>query len=93
MSRSDTENWYTSALNNFKRIRSRHAKSDPCSLIEHYTDVVAEATTAAAIGHNIESDIPGVERFAKAADQLTSTATRAQRGAVKACSLGIRRRG
>lgn len=93
LSMSDAGNWLRSAKENFDRIRRTHAKKDPCVVIEHYTDVIAEATAAEAFAANTDADVPGIERVREAADALRSTATKAQRGAVKACSLGIRRRG
>lgn len=88
MSRSDAENWLQSAERNFKSIRSRVKSADPCSLIEHYTDVVAEATVAEACATQIEDNVP--KAIADRATKLMRTATRAQRGAVKACRLGVR---
>ncbi len=65
--------------------RSRHGRSDSCSLIEHYTDVVAEAVTAEAIAYEA-----GDRALATRANKLASTATHAQRGAVAACRRGVR---
>lgn len=90
--RSDSENYLVSAEGNFKRIRTTHARRNPCDLIEHYTDVIAEAATARAFARDVDDGVPGIARVADRADRLLRTATRAQRGAVKACSLGVRRR-
>lgn len=75
--------WLSSAESNFKRIRGRVSRSNPCGLIEHYTDVIAEATVASAMA--------GDDRqIGDRAEKLTRTATRAQRGAVKACQLSVK---
>lgn len=79
--------FYRSARTNFEQIRERHGRADSCGLIEHYTDVVAEATVAEAIAHEA-----GDDALASRARKLTSTATRAQRGATAACRLGVRTR-
>jgi hypothetical protein len=75
----------SSAHQNFQRIRSRHSRTDSCSLIEHYTDVVSEATVAEAIAFEA-----GDRALATRANKLASTATHAQRGAVAACRRGVR---
>ena len=83
---SGPEGWFQSARKNFDRIRARHSKSNPCSLIEHYTDVIAEATVASVLAASGSVT-------AEHAEKLTRTATRAQRGAVAACRLGRRGKG
>ena len=75
----------SSAHNNFQRIRERHSRSDSCGLVEHYTDVVAEATVAEAVAYEA-----GDDALHARARKLVSTATRAQRGATAACRLGVR---
>lgn len=79
------QRFMTSAHRNFQQIRSRHSRADSCSLIEHYTDVVSEATVAEAIAYEA-----GDRALATRANKLASTATRAQRGAVAACRRGVR---
>jgi hypothetical protein len=79
--------FYRSARTNFEQIRERHGRADSCGLVEHYTDVVAEATVAEAIAHEA-----GDDALTARARKLASTATRAQRGAVAACRLGVRTR-
>lgn len=79
------QGFMSSAHSNFVRTRARHASADSCGLIEHYTDVVAEASVAEAVAYEI-----GDDALAARARKLTSTATRAQRGAVAACRLGKR---
>jgi hypothetical protein len=79
------QNFMSSATNNFARIRERHSRADSCSLIEHYTDVVSEATVAEAVAYEAGDDV-----LAARARKLTSTATRAQRGAVAACRRGVK---
>jgi hypothetical protein len=81
------QSFMSSAQSNFNRIRERHGRADSCGLIEYYTDVVAESTTAEAVAYEI-----GDDALAARARKLTSTATRAQRGAVAACRLGVRTR-
>jgi hypothetical protein len=81
------EEFFSSAHQNFSRIRARHGRADSCGLIEHYTDVVAEASVAEAVAHEAGDSV-----LADRARKLTSTATRAQRGAVAACRLGARTR-
>lgn len=80
------EGWLDSAKSNFASIRRRHSRTNPCSLIEHYTDVVAEATVAEVLAHETSPTL------AAQAEKLTRTATRAQRGAVAACRQGVRDR-
>ena len=75
----------SSAASNFSRIRERHGRADSCGLIEHYTDVVSEASVAEAVAYEA-----GDDALAARARKLTSTATRAQRGAVAACRLGVK---
>lgn len=79
--------FYRSARTNFAQIRERHSRADSCGLIEHYTDVVAEAVTAEAVAHEA-----GDDALAERARKLASTATHAQRGAVQACRRGVRTR-
>ena len=81
------QSFMSSAQNNFNRIRERHGRADSCGLIEHYTDVVSEATVAEAVAYEA-----GDDALATRARKLTSTATRAQRGVVAACRLGVRTR-
>jgi len=85
--RALAQSFMSSAHQNFNRIRERHARADSCGLIEHYTDVVAEAVTAEAIAFEA-----GDRELSDRARKLASTATHAQRGAVKACRLGKRTR-
>lgn len=85
--RSLAESFFSSADQNFRRIRGRHAKSDACDLVEHYTDVVAEATVAEAVSYEA-----GDDALHARARKLVSTATRAQRGATAACRVGVRAR-
>jgi len=80
------ESFYQSAANNWTRIRKRHGRVNECSNIEHYTNVVTEASVAAVLAEHA-----GDTALERQADRLTSRATHAQRGAIKACSLGIRR--
>ena len=79
--------FFRSARTNFVSIRERHTKSDSCGSVEHYTDVVAEATVAEAIAHEA-----GDDALAERARKLARTAVHAQRGAVAACRRGIRTR-
>jgi len=79
------QSFMSSAANNFARMRERHSRVDSCSLIEHYTDVVSEATVASAVAHEA-----GDAALAARAQKLTSTATRAQRGVVAACRRGVK---
>lgn len=79
------QSFMSSAHNNFQRIRARHSRADSCALIEHYTDVVAEAITAEAVAFEA-----GDRALSDRARKLASTATRAQRGAVAACRLGVK---
>ena len=74
-------NWLNSASNNFDRIQQRGG--EPCGLVEHYTDVVAEATAAEALAHEA-SDEPTVQRASK----LASKATKEQRRVVRLCRRG-----
>lgn len=67
------ESWYNSAQANFDRVRRGNSRG--CAAIEHYTDVIAEATVAENMG-----SVP--------AAKLVRTATRAQRGAVALCRRG-----
>lgn len=83
--RSLAAGFYSSAQTNFQQIRERHGRADSCGLIEHYTDVVAEAVTAEAVAFEA-----GDRDLASRARKLASTATRAQRGAVAACRRGVR---
>jgi len=78
------DDWLRSAEKNFASILGRKRRSNPCSLIGHYTDVAAEATAAEALAAEA-----GVNGVATRASKLASTATRAQRGAVEACRRGI----
>ncbi len=73
--------WFSSAVDNFTRIR--RGKQRGCSAVEHYTDVVAEATAAEAMAHE-----SGAHTLAKQANKLRKTATQAQRGAVALCRRG-----
>lgn len=77
--------FYRSARTNFEHIRERNAKSDSCGSVEHYTDVVAEATVAEAVAHEA-----GDDALAERARKLARTAVHAQRGAVMACRRGVR---
>jgi hypothetical protein len=83
--RALAQNFMSSAHSNFQRIRERHGRSGSCSLIEHYTDVVAEAVTAEAIAFEA-----GDRALSDRARKLASTATHAQRGAVAACRRGVK---
>jgi hypothetical protein len=69
--------WLSSATKNFQRIRSRR-NTDGCDAIEHYTDVIAEATAASATA-------PSGSATATRAERLASEATHAQRQAVQVC--------
>lgn len=73
--------WYVSAGRNFDRIRA--GKQRGCSAVEHYTDVVVEATVAETLAVMEQRPV----LVAKAA-KLARTATRAQRGAVALCRRG-----
>lgn len=79
------QQFLSSAHSNFNRIRERHGRADSCGLIEHYTDVVSEATVAEAVAYEA-----GDHDLSARALKLARTATRAQRGAVAACRLGKR---
>lgn len=68
--------WLTSASKNFSRIQK--GRGSACSQIEHYTDVVAEATAAAAVADEGSA-------VARRAENLAREATQAQRLAVTAC--------
>ncbi len=72
--------WLSSASKNFARIKSRSkgGNAGSCSQIEHYTDVVAEATAAEALA-------PEGSAIAKRASNLAREATHAQRLAVQTC--------
>lgn len=72
--------WFNSANNNFRRIQGRAGRpgSGDCSTIEHYTDVIAEATAAEALA-------PRGSAIATRADNLRRQATHAQRAAVQVC--------
>lgn len=79
--------WLSSAVTNFRRIQTRNTTANnPCGAIEHYTDVVAEATAAEAVAG------PG-SAVARRASNLASEATRAQRTAVIACRHQAKRGG
>lgn len=84
--RALAQNFYSSAWNNFTQGERERGRPNPCRLIEHYTDVVAEASVASAVAHEA-----GDNALAERALKLASTATHAQRGAVAACRLGARR--
>lgn len=73
--------FYTSAVNNFTRIRQGQTRG--CAAIEHYTDVVVEAATAETLAHSARDT-----QLAKNAAKLQRTATNAQRGAVALCRRG-----
>ena len=86
--------WFTSATNNFDRIlRNDSYLERPCSVIEHFTDVIVEANVA-----EVEATHAGHGRQADAAEKLASQATKFQRDAVQACQInsgrlnGARRR-
>lgn len=83
--RALAQNFLSSAQQNFNRIRERHGRADSCGLIEHYTDVVAEAVTAEAVAFEA-----GDRDLSDRARKLASTATHAQRGAVAACRRGVK---
>jgi hypothetical protein len=84
--KTEAGRFFASATDNFHRIRARSAgrrgteRHNPCSDVEHYTDVIAEATVATVMAGNDDG-------LANRADKLRATATRAQRGAVAACAL------
>lgn len=73
--------FYRSAVDNFQRIR--RGKQRGCAAIEHYTDVVAEASAAEMLAESA-----GQRAISHPAAKLVSTATRAQRGAVALCRRG-----
>lgn len=75
------ESWFRSARTNFDAIRKRHSRVGACGLVEHYTDVIAEATVASVLA--AKGSVTQEH-----ADKLAKTATRAQRGAVAACRRG-----
>lgn len=75
-SASSAMSWFNSANNNFRRIQGR--RGNDCSTIEHYTDVIAEATAAEALA-------PRGSAIATRADNLRRQATHAQRAAVQVC--------
>lgn len=70
--------WLTSATRNLSRMRGQ--KNSGCSSIEHYTDVVAEATVAAVLA-------PKGSAISTRADNVVREATAAQRVATQACKL------
>ncbi len=69
--------WLSSAQSNFTRIKKMR-NADGCGAVEHYTDVIAEATAAEAVAG------PG-SAVARRASNLAREATHAQRQAVQVC--------
>ena len=77
--RSEAVNWLKSANDNFNRIKkSRMNVKHNCHFIEHYTDVIAEATAAMAVAGEGSSVIIKAQNLAR-------EATDAQRLAVQLC--------
>jgi hypothetical protein len=74
----DAMNWLNSATKNFHRIQSTRHSGSACWQIEHYTDVVAEATAASAL-------VPVGSAIHKKASNLQREATDAQRQATRSC--------
>lgn len=75
---SSALSWFNSANNNFRRLQNRRGSGSDCTTIEHYTDVIAEATAAEALA-------PRGSAIATRADNLRRQATHAQRAAVQVC--------
>ena len=71
--------WLRSATQNLHRIAK--ITNNPCSTIEHYTDVIAEATVA-----ENEAQYAGDKVIALKASTLTRHATEMQRSRVYACA-------
>lgn len=82
------DDWLNSAEKNWASILNRKRRSDPCSLIEHYTDVIAEATVAEALATQHHAGL-----YQRNAAKLARRATHAQRGAVAACRRNIKPKG
>lgn len=71
---SEAIKWLESALKNFNAHKGKRS----CFQIEHFTDVIAEATAASAVA-------PQGSAIVTRASRLASEATQAQRESVHAC--------
>ena len=75
---SEAMKWLKSALKNYEGRKSGWVKN-PCFNIEHFTDIIAEATAASALAPKDNSAI------VKRAQNLASEVTQLQREAVTLC--------
>lgn len=71
--------WLKSAIKNYEVRKKFEWTKSPCFHIEHFTDIIAEATAASALAPRENSAI------VKRAQNLASEATQLQREAVTLC--------